>query len=207
MESAWKIITATLCAAASYLIGGLNPAIILSRAIYRSDVRDSGSGNAGFSNFKRVYGGKFAWLVFVLDLGKGIALPLLSGLFFRLAGMDRIDGVWISGVFCIIGHAYPVWYRFKGGKSVLTCLALAFIIDWRAGLVAFSLMALLLLTVKIMSVSTLSGLLAAAVLIWFLCPSIAARIAFSCCVIFVWIRHRGNIVRLMRGEERKFSIR
>ncbi len=201
-----KIIVAVACAVGSYLVCGLNPAIILSRRIYGEDIRNSGSGNAGFSNFKRVYGSKYAWWVFVLDLAKSALLPAISGLLFMLTGMGWINGVWVSGVFCLLGHAYPVWYGFHGGKGFLTVLAMAFMLDWRCGLLAFAVMTVLLLTVKIMSVSTLSGLLAGAILLWFICPSLPAKIAFTACVVFVWARHHENINRLFHGKESRFNI-
>ena len=202
-----KIVVAVCCAVVSYLVCGLNPAIILSMRIYGEDIRTKGSGNAGFSNFKRTYGSKYAWWVFALDLAKSALLPVLSGLAFMFTGLGWINGVWFSGIFCLLGHAWPVWYGFHGGKGFLTVLALAFVLDWRCGLLAFAVMAVLLLTVKIMSVSTLSGLAAAAVMLWFLCPSLPARIAFTACVLFVWIRHHENIARLFKGQERKFSLR
>ena len=201
-----KIIIAAACGIASYLISALNPAIILSRRIYGKDVRECGSGNAGFSNFKRNFGMKYAWVVFVIDLAKGVLLPLLTGFAFRSMGLGWYNGVWFSGIFGLLGHAYPVWYDLKGGKGFLECLGLAFVLDWRAGLLAFALMVILLFTVKIMSVSTLSGLAAGAVALWFLCPSLPARIAFTLCVVFVWVRHRSNLVRLIHGNESKFIL-
>ena len=201
-----KIIVAAACGICAYLISALNPAIILSRKIYGKDIREFGSGNAGFSNFKRTFGFKYAWIVFVADLAKGILLPLLSGFIFSRIGLGWYNGVWFAGVFGLAGHAYPVWYGLKGGKGFLETLGLAFVLDWRAGLIAFAVMFIMLLIVKIMSLSTLTGLAVGAILLWFFCPSLPAKIAFTACVIFVWIRHRSNILRLLQGNESKFIL-
>ena len=200
------ILIAVLCCVCAYLLCGLNPAIILSKKIYGRDIRNEGSGNAGFTNFKRVFGSKYAWWVFAIDLLKSAAVFALCGGVFAAFGLGWINGVWCSGVCGLLGHAYPVWYEMKGGKGFLCCLSLAFLLDWRCGLLAFGVMALIVLTVRIMSLATLSGLLGAAVLMWFVCPSLPARVAFTACVVFVWVRHRENLARLVKGKESRFSF-
>jgi len=194
-------------AVTAYLVSGLNPAIILSRLIYKKDIRSEGSGNPGFTNFMRVFGKKYAWWVFVLDILKSVVLSLVFGFVFEKTGTaSRVFGVAYTGVFALLGHAFPVWYRFEGGKGFLVNLALIFFLDWRAGLIAFSVMAILLFTVKYMSLATMAGLLLGAVALIFFKTETAAVLLYFGCVIFMIIRHHENIARLLKGTESKFSL-
>ena len=195
-----------IAAICSYLIAGFNLAILLSKAIYHQDIREVGSKNPGFTNFKRVYGNKYAWFIFAFDLLKA-ALPALI---FAIA-YDKIFGWWqlgaaYAGVFAMLGHAYPVFYKFKGGKGFLVCLATLFFIDWRVGLIAFALMFILLLTVKYMSVATMSALIVGASLLPVFRADLIAFILYACCVLFMIYRHKENIVRLIHHKESKFSL-
>ena len=195
-----------IAAICSYLIAGFNLAILLSKAIYHQDIREVGSKNPGFTNFKRVYGNKYAWFIFAFDLLKA-ALPALI---FAIA-YDKIFGWWqlgaaYAGVFAMLGHAYPVFYKFKGGKGFLVCLATLFFIDWRVGLIAFALMCILLLTVKYMSVATMSALIVGASLLPVFRADLIAFILYACCVLFMIYRHKENIVRLIHHKESKFSL-
>lgn len=201
-----------ICAAlAGYLVSGLNPAIILSRAIYHQDIRTCGSGNAGFTNFKRTFGGKYAWFVFFLDIFKGVVLFTLFGLLFRQLGtLGWTTGVAATAVAAMLGHAFPVWYGFKGGKGFLVCMTASWFLDWRAGLLGTVLMTVLLLALKLMSLATMVGMIAAAGFLWGLFAAgrfpLIPAILFSLCVLFMILRHRENILRLCRGTEKKFYI-
>ncbi len=208
-----KLTTVLLYIAAvlsGYLISGLNPAIILSRAIYHKDIRTCGSGNAGFTNFKRSFGGKYAWFVFFLDIAKGALLFTLFGLLFRHFGLGRTVGVSVTAVAAMLGHAFPVWYGFKGGKGFLVCLTASWFLDWRAGLLGTVLMTVLLLCLNLMSLATMAGMLASAGVLWGLFAagsySLLPTILFSLCVLFMILRHHANIVRLCHGTEKKFYI-
>ncbi len=138
-----------IAALSAYLISGLNPAIILSSLIYHEDIRKNpnGSGNPGFTNFKRCYGLKWAWLVMLLDISKAIVLELIFGWLFTIfvGENQRLLGIAWTGLFAMIGHAYPCWYKFKGGKAFLVCVTTLFLINWKAGLFAFILLSVLLL--------------------------------------------------------------
>lgn len=108
-----------ICALCSYLVGAANPAIILSTTIYRKDIRGLGSGNPGFTNFMRVFGKKWAWLVLTLDCSKAIVLCTVFGLLFRSNVGSFQLGAAIAGLFAVLGHCFPVWYGFEGGKGFL----------------------------------------------------------------------------------------
>ena len=190
----------------AYCVSGLNPAIIMSKAIYKKDIREYGSGNPGFTNFKRVFGNKYAWFVFALDILKGAVISVSAGLLFRQSVGSWQFGVAYAGIFALLGHAFPVFYGFKGGKGFLVCLSTLWFIDWRAGAIAAVVLTVLLLTVKYMSLSSMSALIVGAVFVAVFGAGWAVSLMYAVCVLFVVIRHRENIIRLIRGTESKFSF-
>lgn len=202
------VLIYVLTAIVSYVVAAVNPAIVLSRLVYRSDIRKEGSGNPGFTNFHRVYGGRLSWLVFVLDVGKCVAVSLVAGLVFAPAYFStRALGAAYAGVFALLGHTYPVFYRFKGGKGFLVTFALLWVLDWRAGLVATAVMLTVLPLSGFMSLSSILTLLAGAVtLIVVKIHTPALFLTFGAVLLVIW-RHRGNIARLVAGTEKKFSFR
>ena len=181
--------------------------------MYHSDIRTQGSGNPGFTNFKRVYGGFWAWVVFVLDIGKGLALFFAFGLLFHYVETGEFGalsqfGCAYTGFFAMLGHAYPVWYRFKGGKCFLVVTTLVWFLDWRSGLVALGVMLLVLTVFRFMSLSSICSLLSAPISL-FCFGTRDWRVLALCavCVLFVVYRHRANIVRLCKGTESRFSFK
>lgn len=203
-----KIAIFIIVALSAYLISGLNPAIILSSLIYHEDIRKNpnGSGNPGFTNFKRCYGLKWAWLVMLLDISKAIVLELIFGWLFTIfvGENQRLLGIAWTGLFAMIGHAYPCWYKFKGGKAFLVCVTTLFLINWKAGLFAFILLSVLLLITHYMSLSTIVSMIAGAIVLPFLGVTIFPSILFALCAAFTTFRHKVNIKHLASGDERKF---
>jgi len=202
-----KVLIWIFAAVAGYLIAGINPAIVFSNLIYHKDIRTVGSGNPGFTNFKRAFGNQFAWYVFALDLLKSFVVCWLFGLWFNYLypGFFQI-GVAYTLVFSVLGHAYPVYYGFQGGKGFLVNLSVLFLLDWRVGLIAFAIMAILLLTLKYMSLATMAALVIGAILlIPFHCHPVAI-VLYAGCVLFMVVRHRENIKRLLNHTESKFSF-
>ena len=122
-----------VCAVIGYLLGSFNGAILVSRWIRKEDIRSKGSGNAGLTNFYRNYGGADTLLVLLIDVGKTVA-----ACFIGRAIMKAYDPVWfdegamLCGGMTVIGHMFPLWFGFKGGKGILTCGTLAAFIDWRS---------------------------------------------------------------------------
>lgn len=190
----------------AYFVSGLNPAIIMSKAIYKKDIRTCGSGNPGFTNFKRVFGNRYAWFVFVLDILKGAVISVFAGLLFRAHLGSWTLGVAYAGIFAMLGHAFPVYYGFKGGKGFLVCLSTVWFIDWRAGAIATAVLVIMLPLTKYMSLSTMSALVAGAVSVAAFGGGLAVDLMYAACVLFVIVRHRQNIVRLVKGTESKFSF-
>lgn len=200
------IITLILTAIAAYLICGLNPAIVLSKLVYKKDIRNEGSGNPGFTNFKRVFGMKLAWLVFLLDSSKAIIVELIAGLIYsNLFDSDfRLTAIAFTGVFAVLGHSFPIWYGFKGGKSFLVGLSTLFLIDWRVGLLGFGILCLFLFTTHFMSLSSLLCLIGAIPLLILFHADLQTLICFSICTLIIVLRHKENIKRLFTGKETKF---
>ena len=192
-------------AVTAYLVAGWNPAITFSKAVYRKDIRTLGSGNPGFTNFKRNFG-NLAWLILVLDLSKGAAVvALFAVLFGREAGLYELGAVY-TGLFAVLGHSFPVWYGFKGGKGFLVGLSTLWVADWRVGGIATLIMIVLLLTTKYMSLSTVTALVSAILLFALFGAEAEVIIIWAVTALFVLWRHRVNFRRLFAGKESKFSI-
>lgn len=201
-----KAFAYIISAVFAYFVSGLNPAIIMSKAIYKKDIRTCGSGNPGFTNFKRVFGNKYAWFVFVLDILKGAVISVVAGLLFLAYVGSWALGVAYAGLFAMLGHAFPIYYGFKGGKGFLVCLSTVWFIDWRAGAIATAVLVIMLPLTKYMSLSTMSALVAGAVAVAAFGGGLAVSIMYAVCVLFVIARHKQNIVRLVQGTESKFSF-
>lgn len=200
-------IMTILAAIAGYLVGSWNPAITLSKAIYHKDIRTCGSGNPGFTNFKRTFGNRYAWWVLALDLTKGAAVTLIFALLLENTGNIWVRGAAYTGLFVLLGHAYPVWYQFHGGKGFLVTLSVLWVMEPRVGLFATVIMVVLLLTTKYMSLSTVTALLISPILLWLMgTDGIAVGLA-SVMVVFVALRHKENFKRLRNGTEAKFVLR
>lgn len=202
-----KIFLFVMAAICGYFVAGINPAIALSKAIYKKDIRTCGSGNPGFTNFKRTFGNKWAWWVLVFDLSKA---ALVVGLFAWLLSLVDVPfqfGAAYTGILCMIGHAFPILYKFKGGKGFLVCLSVMYLIDWRVGLIATGIMIVLLLTTKYMSLSTTVAMLLCPILLIPFRASLPVILMSAACAIFMAVRHAENFKRLFKGKESKFSLK
>ena len=202
-----KIFLSIMAALCGYVVAGFNPAITLSRAVYKKDIRECGSGNPGFTNFKRTFGNKWAWVVLALDLSKAAAVVWLFAWLLSRQGVDFQLGAAYTGIFCMLGHAFPILYRFKGGKGFLVCLSTMYVIDWRVGLIATGIMIVLLLTTKYMSLSTTVAMLLCPILLIPFGASAYVILMAAACAVFMAARHKENFVRLLKGNESKFSIK
>ena len=202
----------TACAIAAligYLLGGVNAAIIMSRLIYGEDIREKGSGNPGFTNFKRVYGlGAVAWSVMLLDILK-TAVPVCAAMliFGDMFGMGQF-GAAFTGLFGMLGHCFPVWYGFKGGKAFMAGFGTIWFVDWRMALIATIVFLILLFTVKYMSVSAcLSSLICPITLLVLGAENPSVIVVSALSAILVVARHKENFKRLLNGTESKFSLK
>ena len=186
-----------LLASLAYLLGSLSFAIVLSRLTGHPDPRLSGSGNAGASNMLRLAGKKLAILTLLGDLCKGLLPVLIS----RWAGQQLQDQAWI-GLCAVIGHLYPLYFRFKGGKGVATAAGLLLGLYPPAALLAALVW---VLTFYLSRTSSLAALIATPLTLPLLAwrePQVLLPISVLTALI-VW-RHRGNLRDLLAGRERHF---
>lgn len=187
-----------------YCLGNLNGAILISKWLMKDDVRNHGSGNAGLTNFFRTYGGLQSLLVIVVDVLKCVLACLIAG---WILPEDGITAKMAAGVACILGHSYPAAAGFRGGKGILSGLALAASTDWRVALMIFVLfVAVVALTRYVSLGSVLSATvfgIGFSVFYWGNWPVIAMAVFAAAFVIW---RHRTNIVRLCKGTENKLSF-
>ena len=198
------IVAVILCALMGYLLGSLNFAVVISRLRFHDDIRKHGSGNAGATNMTRTYG-KGAGLATLLgDIMKAIISVMIA----RLVCGETI--AYLTGMFCAFGHAFPCYYRFKGGKCVAVTAAIALALEPVVFLTIFAIFALVVFVTKYVSL----GSIAAA----FFYPLILHRMIMNrgyghlsilfvtiICFLVIWL-HRENIKRLLDGKENKFSF-
>ncbi len=195
-------------AAAGYLLGSVNPAIILSKIIYRADVRRFGSHNPGFTNFKRVFGDQHAYTVFFFDFAKAAILCGVFGALFRNAfGLYHTGAAFVT-IFTLLGHAYPIWYDFRGGKGVAVMFGSIWFIDWRAAVAVFVLFLILMACTRYMSLSVIIASCAGPIaMLMGGYETLAELLMVIACVAFMILRHRENILRLKNGTESRFSLK
>lgn len=197
--------SAALCA---YLVSGLNPAIIISKLVYHKDIRTCGSGNPGFTNFKRTFGNKLAWWVFILDLTKAAVVVAVFAHLFKIYLGDYQLGAAYTGLFAMLGHSYPIWYKFKGGKGFSVYMSTIWFVDWRAGILATVILVVLLLGTKYMSLSTMSAV--SSTVVYLLVTGTKSPYTVVLCavqVLFIIFRHKENIKRLLNRTESKFVLK
>ncbi len=195
-----------MAAAGSYLLGNLNGAIIVSSLFAHDDVRSHGSGNAGLTNFVRNYGSRTALLVILIDMGKAVLACLISGLLLIDYGYYT-EGVALGGLFVILGHVFPVLLGFRGGKGILSGVTVALMMDWRIGLFVFGIFLVAYFLTHYVSLgSVLSSGSFGFIYAWIHPSSLfPILVGFFLSGLIVWM-HRANILRLMKGEERKTNL-
>lgn len=191
-----------------YLIGSFPTGYIVGR-LRGVDIRTVGSGNVGATNVTRVLGKQFGYPVFVVDFLKGLVPLLLARAIAHRYQLDPFATDWcvaVAGFFAVIGHSYPVWLGFKGGKGVATSLGLIFGINWIAALIMFAVWIVLFKVTRYVSVASIiaAGALpiamVALLLLHQLQTSVLVYFALLLTVIVVF-RHRSNMSRLLSGTE------
>lgn len=190
-----------IIAVCGYLFGSLSFAIIVSKLTLGKDIRDYGSGNAGLTNAYRTMGGGKTLLVLLGDIGKGAAAVAIGAL---VAGPL---GKLVAGIFVILGHMFPVYFGFRGGKGVLVGAVVLALFDWRIFLVALACFLVAVLLTRWVSLGSILGAVSFPItmLIFYRDPILVA-IAFGMAAAVV-IMHRANIMRMLRGEESRFSFK
>lgn len=202
----------TIVVIASYLLGSIPFGYIAGRLL-GMDIRKVGSGNIGATNVVRVLGKRYGYPVFALDFLKGFAAVTLSTAVARVADRPgpspEVFGI-SAGIFAVIGHSFPVWLKFRGGKGVAVSAGALFGLMPLAALIGAAIWAAVFLTTRYVSAASIAAAVALPLVIW-----IAARenesdgkalfYASLCLAAFVIWRHRSNVFRLIHGSEARFT--
>jgi len=192
---------------AAYLIGSIPFGIILAKLFGGVDVRKAGSGNIGATNVARVAGPLPGILTLVLDGLKGVATVWLSARFTN----DSALWMTIAGLFALMGHCFPVWLRFRGGKGVATAAGMFLALCWPAALGAIGVFILVVLFSRFVSLGSVSAAAAMPLLVYLLWaphhapPPIVTFGAFAAAMLVIH-KHDANIQRLVEGREPRFSF-
>lgn len=192
----------------SYLIGSINSSILISKAVTGKDIRKSGSGNAGATNMLRTMGKKYAVITLIIDILKGVVALIIARLMQGLGVEPWAE--YIAGVCVVLGHNFPVFFGFKGGKGVATSLGVVMMLDWKIGL------AVLIIALAVMATTRYVSLGSIIAAVTFIVLQIAVMlisgnfnlVSFVCVMILgilLIVRHSANIVRLLNHTENKLG--
>ncbi|MBQ1284704.1 MAG: glycerol-3-phosphate 1-O-acyltransferase PlsY [Clostridia bacterium] len=218
------VIMLIIALVVSYLIGSINFALIVSKIFVKKDVRKMGSGNAGMTNVIRTVGIVPGIITFVGDFGKGLATPLIAKfLLFPYIAENAPDfianfltpeyGVYFCGFLCIIGHAYPIFFGFRGGKGVSTSIAVLFCINWIVAAFVLTTFLVLFLITKIISIGSVLGAVEFPIFNFLInynkgldTIELVYIVVLSVLIAsLVFLKHKDNIIRLNKGEEKQLS--
>lgn len=202
---------------AAYLLGSINSAILFSRLIYKDDIRKHGSGNGGMTNMLRTFGGKAALMTLGGDLGKTALSIFIAGFVFGFRyyqGVSIMGYCYLAGLFAVLGHIFPIYYKFKGGKGVLVTSTMALILTPVPFLILFGVFAAIFAMSHYVSLGSVSVAMLYPVVLhgYFLAilnGSMPGEIALATIVlacIIVWC-HRENLKRISEGKEKKTYLK
>ena len=201
----------------SYLLGSLNFGVILSNKLKKDDIRNYGSGNAGTTNMLRKYGKGYAFLTILGDMLKVVAAAFIALKIMAYTpqtlnevGIDMsIDrNIFIksfAGFFCVVGHIFPCFFKFKGGKGVATAGGMVFVVDWRIALILLAVFIIVVAFTKYVSLGSIIMALLYPVLMFAFHRSIALTVIAAVFTLIVVIAHRGNIKKLLNHTENKIT--
>lgn len=187
----------------SYLIGSINSSIIASKIFIKDDIRNHGSGNAGATNALRVLGKKGGVLTLLGDVLKTVISVLIATVIF---GENRNLAIYIAGVAVALGHNFPVWFGFKGGKGVAVSITSFFFADYKIALFVLIISLLIMIVTRYVSLGSVLGAVLCIALSLIFRYSDVYYICFVLIIsLLIIIRHKANIVRLINGTENKLG--
>ena len=204
--------TYIIVAIIAYCLGSISFSVIISKKMAGFDVREKGSKNAGSTNVLRTVGKKAAILTLICDILKGVVAILIAVLLGNLVeGTDKALLVQIAGLMAVIGHTFPVFFKFKGGKGVATALGVLFIVNWQIALICLVFALLLMAITRMVSVGSLAAAILFPVLTIFIKDNYIVEgsyLVFGLLMAgLVVFNHRTNIKRLATGTENKLSFK
>ena len=199
----------------AYLIGSINFSVIISKRMAGFDVREKGSGNAGTTNMLRSIGVKAAVITLLCDILKGVVVILIAILIGNIVdGLDDALLVQLAGIFVIIGHTFPIFFGFKGGKGIATSLGVLLMINWQIGLICLVFALILMAITRMVSVGSIAAAILFTVLVVFIGQNYIVPVnnwsylIFSILIaILVLFNHRENLKRIFTGKENKISFK
>lgn len=209
--------TYIIVAVIAYLIGSINFSIILSKKMAGFDIREKGSGNAGTTNMLRAVGKKAAVITLICDILKGVVTILIAVSAGKIVkNLDNALLVQLAGIFVIIGHTFPVFFKFKGGKGIATSLGVLLMTNWQIGLICLVFALVLIALTRMVSVGSIAAGILFPVLVAFINQNYIvptsnsnwSYLVFSIIIaLLVIFNHRANVQRILNGTENKISFR
>lgn len=209
--------TYIIVAVIAYLIGSINFSIILSKKMAGFDIREKGSGNAGTTNMLRAVGKKAAVITLICDILKGVVTILIAVLAGKIVkNLDNALLVQLAGIFVIIGHTFPVFFKFKGGKGIATSLGVLLMTNWQIGLICLVFALVLIALTRMVSVGSIAAGILFPVLVAFINQNYIvptsnsnwSYLVFSIIIaLLVIFNHRANVQRILNGTENKISFK
>lgn len=199
-----------ICIVLGYLLGNLNGAMICSKLFHREDIRKKGSGNAGLTNYFRTYKSWDTLLVILIDAGKAVLACFIGRWLFQWAAMTETEALRLGSMVCggaaVVGHIFPIFYGFRGGKGILTCGALAAYMNIWIFLILLAVFAVTVLLTKYVSVGSIVACIVYPLLFWLYFPQNlpVILIAAGTAALDIFM-HRTNIARLFKGTESKIT--
>ena len=199
----------------AYAIGSINFSVIISRKMAGFDVREKGSGNAGTTNMLRSVGKKAAAITLLCDILKGVIYILIALLVGNIAkNVDKAVLVQIAGILVVVGHTFPIFFEFKGGKGVATSLGVIMMINWQIGLICLVFAIAIMAFSKMVSMGSVGAAILFPILTLFINTNFIVQesgmkyfvfsVMLAAMVIF---NHRANIKRIANGTENKLSFK
>lgn len=227
LHNSWAAML--LAAIVGYSLGSISFAIIVTRLFSGKDIRSFGSGNAGATNVLRSQGKLPAALTFIGDLAKSMLAVFLGGFFMNAVQLSpnpdmtlltynpenlTIIGSYLAGLCCVLGHIYPMFFGFRGGKGVMTILGMTLILDWRTALIALSVFIIVVLIGRMVSLGSIVAGISLPIITYVLrtylyhqeWPTVAfCVVAMAIITAIAIIKHRENIKRIIAGTESKLG--
>jgi len=198
----------------AYLIGSISFSIIISKKMAGFDVREKGSGNAGATNMLRSVGKKAAALTLLGDALKGVVAILFAAIVGLIAkNSDKALLVQIAGILVVVGHTFPIFFNFKGGKGVATSLGVLLMTNWKIGLICLVFALVLMALTKMVSMGSVGAAILFPVLVLFINTNFivsdgSGYFVYSIILaVLVAFNHRSNIQRILNGTENKLSFK
>ncbi len=198
----------------AYLLGSISFSVIISKKMAGFDVREKGSGNAGATNMLRSVGAKAAVLTLLGDLLKGVVAILFAIIVGAIAkNTDKALLVQIAGILVVIGHTFPIFFGFKGGKGVATSLGVILMTNWKIGLICLVFALVLMALTKIVAMGSVGAAILFPILVLFMHTNFTISDGSSYFIysiilaVIVVFNHRSNIQRILNGNENKLSFK